>query len=79
MTTPALLQLHECSHMGAFSFMENILVKAAGGALVALLLFYRSNGGKQNYRNEKMCSSNIMDSLWNLLFYTDIRGKAGGL
>ena len=60
MTTPALLQPHECAHMGAFCFMEYILVKAAGGTLAALLLFYRSNGGKQNDLNEKMCSSSIM-------------------
>ena len=39
MTTPALLQLHECAHMGAFCFMKYILVKAVGGTLAALLLY----------------------------------------
>ena len=58
--------------MGAFCFMEYILVKAAGGTLAALLLFYRSIGGKQNDLNEENDSSCALDTLWDLLLYIDL-------
>ena len=33
------LQLHECAHMGAFCFMEYILVKVVGGHLLPCCFF----------------------------------------
>jgi hypothetical protein len=71
-TTPALLQLHEYAHMGAFCFMEIFWLRRRGGTLAALRFFHSLIGGKQNDLNEENDSSCTLDSLWDLLLYTDL-------
>ena len=73
MTTPALLQLHECAHMGAFCFMECILVKAASGP-VSFWLYSRKEFVKafgEDYVPPKGMNQSFELAFW-LPTYADV-------
>ena len=58
--------------MGAFCFMEIFWLRRRVGTLAALRFFHSLIGGKQNDLNEENDSSCTLDSLWDLLLYTDL-------